>query len=309
MYGDSGKPPINSSRLLVIFIMAIVVVMIGTVVLNGGFSGPTATPEDSSNNTTVETATPSVQYKMLGSNSYGTVTKISGYGNPSSDIKCALIVGVDSAKKSANAIVPTLQSEDMLNYCYDIYLINTTSISNDSADANANSNMTVNEMSESLASEFVVPDIINNNYNFTVDIHSTNDSNSYVFVPSENTYTSKSMVDSISKNTDVGKYTPDNHAYTESISEKIISNDIPSIVYVTRDYYSNNTSVEISSVINTIDRFDFLNLFNSSSDNATDDYSYDSNSNSSGSNSTSYKSNSSTNTVTVSNSSGNVEVN
>ena len=108
--------------------------------------------------------------------------------------------------------------------------------------------MTVNQMSESLASEYVVPDVINNNYNFTVDVHSTNDSNSYVFVPSDNTYTSKKVMESIVNNIMVASYTPDSHAYTEAVSENIIDYEIPSIVYVTRDYYSNGTSGEIRLV-------------------------------------------------------------
>jgi len=298
MYDDSGRPPIGSSKLLLVFLVAIIVVMVGTIVLNGGLSTPE--PEvESSNNSSVEVEAPTVQYKMVGNNSYGTVTKISGCGNPSANIKVALIVGVDQKQKSANAVIPTLQNEDMLNYCYDIYIINTTSLSKTNGDANNESNLTENEMSESLASEFAVPDIINNNYNFTVDIHSTNDSNSYVFVPSENTYTSKIVAESISNSTNVGQYTPDKHAYTEAISEQIIKYEIPSIVYVTKEYYAGNTSSEISSVIHALDNFDFVQLFSPSANVSETESSNVSSSN-----------NVENNTVIVSsNSSGNKEVN
>jgi hypothetical protein len=170
-------------------------------------------------------------------------------------------VGVD-AMKSQNSVVPTLQNDKELNYCYDIYVVDTSSANNNN-NQNNQSNMTTNDMSESLAAEYVVPDIIKNNYNFTVDVHSTNDSNSYVFVPSDNTYTSKKVIESIANNTNVGRYTPDKHSYTELISENIIDYEIPSIVYVTRDYYSNGTSGEVSSVIHAIDNFDFVGLFTS----------------------------------------------
>lgn len=306
MYDDSAKPPISSSQILAVLVIAIIVVMAGTIFLNGGFSAPTI-EENTSDNDTAETYNPEVQYKLLGNNSYGTVTKTSGYGDASSDIRVALILGVDPKQKSANAIVPTIKNEDQLNYCYDIYIINTTSLSKDGGNANNNNNLTVNQMSESLASEFVVPDIINNNYNFTVDIHSTNDSNSYVFVPSDNTYTSKIVVDSISNNTEVGKYTPDSHSYTESISENIISYEIPSIVYVTREYYNNGISGEISSIIHAIDDFDFVGLFSSDDSTTSSDATSTTNSSVSSSNDTVEEYN---NTITVSStSSGNKEVN
>lgn len=296
MYDDSGRIPMGSSKLLVVFIIAIVVVMAGTVILNGGFSSPSTVDSENTsevNNSTVDV--PDVQYKMVGKNSYGTVTKISGFGNPSSDMKVALILGVDATQKSPNSIVPTLQNDDMLNYCYDVYIVNATSSSNNGDSENNESNLSVNEKSESLASEFVVPDIINKDYNFTVDIHSTNDSNSYVFVSSEDTYTSKMVVDHISNNTNVGKYTPDNHLYTESVSDKILASDIPSIVYVTKEYYVGEVSNEINNVLLAIDAFDFVNLLTSDDNSNVTDVVETENED--------YE-----NVVTVSNSSGNQEV-
>lgn len=268
MYNDSGKPPISSSKILIILLAAIVLVMVATVALNGGTSTPPPVEENLSDNSSdINGSTVAIDSSIIGNNSYGTVVKSSGYGNPSSDIHVAFIVGVD-AQRSQNAVVPTLQGQNDLKYCYDIYVVDTSKAKNMNNSNNQN-NMTLNEMSENLASEFVVPDIINNNYNFTVDVHSTNDSNSYVFVPSDNTYTSKKVVESISNNTQVGTYTPDYHAYTEAISENIIDYEIPSIVYVTRDYYSNATSGEINSIIHAIDNFDFVGLF--SSDTSSDD--------------------------------------
>ena len=70
-------------------------------------------------------------------------------------------------------------------------------------------------------------------------------------------------MESIVNNTNMGTYTPDNHAYTEAVSESIIDYEIPSIVYVTRDYYSNGTSSEVSGLIHAIDNFDFVGLFSS----------------------------------------------
>ncbi|RAP46172.1 MAG: hypothetical protein BZ135_04210 [Methanosphaera sp. rholeuAM6] len=253
---DGSKPPITSGKLIILLLVAIIVIMLVTVALNGG----TSAPEVEKSNDTVESETQVANdYKLLGNNSYGVVTKSSGYGNPNSDIHIAFILGVDAKRKAQNSIVPTLQNEDGLNYCYDVYLVDAT------GGVDNQTNLTINDMSESLAAEYVVPDVVKNNYNFTVDVHSTNDSNSYVFVPSEDTYTSKKVLDSITNSTKVGAYTPSSPSYTDSVSKPIISYEIPSIVYVTRDYYSNSSSAEVSSIISAIDNFDFMGLFNSDS--------------------------------------------
>jgi len=271
MYNGPNKPPISSSKLVILMLVAIVLVMLATVALNGGTSTPPVEKTDNVSSEQNNSSLATTDSAIIGNNSYGTVVKSSGYGNPASDIHIAFIVGVD-AKKSQNSIVPTIQGDNELNYCYDIYLVDTSSANNSNNQDNQN-NMTINEMSESLAAEYVVPDVIRNNYNFTVDVHSTNDSNSYVFVPSDNTYTSKKVLESIVNNTNLGSYTPEKHSYTELISENIIDYEIPSIVYVTKDYYSNGTSGEVKSVIHAIDNFDFVGLFNSEG-NSTNDTNY-----------------------------------
>ena len=299
MYDDSGKPPLGSSIFLIIMIILVIIVMGVTVALNGGTS--TAPVEENvADDTNVTENQTAAEYQLLGNSTYGTVTKSSGYGNPSSDIHVAFILGVNANQKTQNAIVPTIQNENNLKYCYDVYIVNAVDGTSGNGDENNENNLTVNEISESLVSEYVLPDVLNNNYNFTVDVHSTNDSNSYLFVPSENTVTSKTVMSDISNKTDVGIYTPDTHTYTEYVSEPIISYEIPSIVYVTKDYYSNATSTEISSIIHAIDDFDFKAFFSPVvSNNTTDEVS----------SATSDSSNSSdVNTITVTNTSGSKEV-
>ena len=299
MYDDSGKPPAGSSIFLIIMILLVIIVMGVTVALNGGTS--TAPVEENvADDTNVTENQTAADYQLLGNSTYGTVTKSSGYGNSSSDIHVAFILGVDTNQKTQNAIVPTIQNENNLKYCYDVYIVNAVDATSGNGDENNENNLTVNEISESLVSEYVLPDVLKNNYNFTVDVHSTNDSNSYLFVPSENTVTSKTVMSEISNKTDVGIYTPDTHKYTEYVSEPIISYEIPSIVYVTRDYYSNATSTEISSIIHAIDDFDFKNFFSPVvSNNTTDEVSSTTNDSS---NSSDVK------TITVTNTSGSREV-
>lgn len=297
MYDDTGGS--NPKRLLIILLVALIVVIGGTILLNGQTSTEF---EDNTTDENVTNETPEVNpinSTVLGNTTWGTVTKMGPYGNASSDTKIAYVLGVNQNSVSNNSIVPSLESQNELKYAYYIYLIDVSNSQNNNDNTNSSSNMSVNDKSQLLAKEFATPDIINNKYDCCVDIHSTNDSNSYVFVPSENTYTSKIVAESISNSTNVGQYTPDKHAYTEAISEQIIKYEIPSIVYVTKEYYAGNTSSEISSVIHALDNFDFVQLFSPSANVSEAESSNVSSSN-----------NVENNTVIVSsNSSGNKEVN
>lgn len=254
MYGDSGDP--YSKRLLLIIIIALIVVIGATVFLNGGMS----TEVEENNTTSEENVTPEVTSNItstvIGNNSWGSVTKMSGYGNQSSETHIALVVGVDESNVSNNSIAPTLEGMTDLNYAYDIYMVNVANDTQDNGTQDTSSNMTLKDKSEQLANEYVVPDVINNKYNCTVDIHYTNDSNSYVFVPSDDTVTSKNLVNYISNTTSLGIYVPDKISYAQSVSIPIINSDKPSIVYVTREFYS-ATSNEFYLVIKAIDSFNF----------------------------------------------------
>lgn len=266
MYDDSGDP--YSKTILIIIVIALIVVVGATIFLNGGIS-----TEVEENNTTEENVTPEVTSNItstvIGNNSWGSVTKMTGYGNPSSQTHIALIVGVDEEDVSNNSIAPTLESLKDLNYSYDIYMINVDNTNQNNTTQDTSSNMSSKDKSEQLAKEYAVPDIINNRYNCSVDIHNTVDSNSYVFVPSDNTVTSRNIVNHISNTTTIGKYTPEVYSYAEYVSLPIISSDKPSIVYVTREFYSSLTSNEITQVIKAIDSFDFANV-SSYSDTSSD---------------------------------------
>ena len=295
MSNGANDPPSNSMKMIIVMIVAIIVVMVATIALNGGTS--TTPVEEDINDTDVDIQNDTTSDSILiGNNSYGSVNRISGIGNTSSNVRVALIVGVDQKENRENSIVPTLQNQNDLKYSYDIYIINVTKSNENTSDENNEYSLSVNNISEQLANEYVVPDIINNNYNFTVDIHYTDDSNSYVFVPSENTYTSKKVVETISNSTNVGIYTPPYHTYTDLVSKPILNHEIPSIVYVTTSYYSNGTSSEVSSIIEAIDNFDFEHLFDSDDSSSTQTYSSSSDSSSNSSYDDSYSSSNTTNT-------------
>ncbi|MCD7782184.1 MAG: hypothetical protein LUG89_05770 [Methanosphaera sp.] len=280
--GNDPGPSTSSSKIVILMIIAVIVVIGATVMLNG----TTTTEEvvnDTNNTTTEDTGITPVN---IASTDMGTVEKYSGFGNNSSEIHIAIICGMDSDGSQSNSVLATLESMSNLKYSYDLYVINATdsastnnTTGNDTNTTNTtsndtnSSNITVNNKTETLASEYVVPDIESNNYNFSVDIHGVDasDSNSYIFVPVDDTYTSSLIVSSISNSTSVGKYTPDSYNYADSLGIPLINNNIGSIVYISNQYYSNSTSTEISSVLTAIDNFDFLSVLEeNSTDNTTD---------------------------------------
>lgn len=271
---DDGRSPINPWKIIIVMFVALIIVIGATIALNGGLSTESTENNNTANNSNIENIT-TVQSTVIGNTSEGTVTKFSSYGNTTSNIHIALIVGLDQRKQGSNAVIPTLTNSKNLKYSYDVYEINVTNNSNVNS-TNDTGSTTLSNRSESLANEYVVPDIINNNYNFTVDIHGTNDSNSYVFVPSEDTFTSKEVLNNVSNISSVGKYTPNSYSFADYLSIPLISNNIPSMVYVSNQYYSNSTSSEISSVISAIDHFDFEHLLNGDVTNNTSNDSYNS---------------------------------
>jgi len=307
---DDFDSYLDSSKLLVIILVALVTVFAGTVILNGGFSSAPVennTTENVTENVSVNNYTNTV----VGNNSYGSVSKLGTYGNSSSEVKIALIMGVDEDNVSSNAVLTNLENNKDLKYAYDIYMVNTINNQNNDTNADASNSSSLNNMSESLANEYVVPDVIKGNYSCAVDIHSTSDSNSYVFVPLEDTVTSKYLVGYINDNTNVGRYTPDYASYTQYVSNPLIESNIASIVYVTNNF-SNTTSTEINDIIMAIDNFDFMNVMQyaqNSSDSSSSDYSNDTNVTSNDTNAYSNESsNYGYNKTTSSSSDGNMEI-
>ena len=283
----------NPLRLIIIMVIAVVIIMGVTVALNGNSSNN----EPVENNTTAPPAEVNpIEKSVVVNNSYGVVTKMSGYGNKTSDIHVALIVGVDVKTPASNVVVSTLENSKNLKYAYDIYVIEPTNDTNINNTTNNSNNLTLNNKTEALADESVVPDIISNNYNFSMDIHGVSDSNSFVFVPSEDTYTSKKVVTAISNNTDVGVYTPSSYTYARYVSIPLISNNIPSVVYMTSQYNTNGTSSEIGDVIGAVDNFDFEHLDDSLNNTTTNDTSQNTSNVNSSNNKSSSDSNNSTQT-------------
>lgn len=97
---------------------------------------------------------------------YGAVLKDGPYGNISSPVKIAYIIGVHPLEsKSHRAILETVQKENgSLKYCYYIYRVIVTKDQDDYTKGRINGQI--------LANKYAVPDIKRNDYNLVVDVHS-----------------------------------------------------------------------------------------------------------------------------------------
>ena len=126
MYGDPRDPPNNQFKVIVLLLIAVVAIIGVTYALNGGGGKPAEAVE---NNTTADnntTATSSIQPKMIGNNSNGSVVKYATYGSNSSNVRIALIIGVGENTTSDISVIPTLENVLNAKYAYDVYLVNTT---------------------------------------------------------------------------------------------------------------------------------------------------------------------------------------
>jgi hypothetical protein len=166
----------------------------------------------------------------LGNSSYGTVVKEGPYGNRESDIQVAIIVGVHPPESYAhNAMLSAIkQNSNSLKYGYTIYKVNVTQDPADYERGRMNGQL--------LANKFAVPDIINQKYDLTVDVHSNVgnwEKNRFIFAP-----VSGSSSESIGKNLSnelpwLSYYVPPNPTSTVYVTEPLINAGVPALVYET----------------------------------------------------------------------------
>lgn len=118
-----------------------------------------STPNEDNNTKNAETV-------LLGSNEFGKVTREGPYGNTSSNIKIAYIVGVHPQESNAHrAIIESITlNQDKLKNCYYIYQVQVKKDSDNYKKGRMNGQL--------LAREFVVNDVIGRDYKLVIDVHS-----------------------------------------------------------------------------------------------------------------------------------------
>ena len=189
--------------------------------------------------TTVENH--SISTDVLGSTSYGQVVKEGPYGNTSSKVKIAYIVGVHPLESQAHqAMVESITEQtNNLKYCYYIYRVNVTK--------NAD-NYNVGRMNgQLLANKFVVPNIENQKFQLVIDIHSNVGNwaeTRFLFAPVNNNK-AESIATNIKNNLPwLTYYVPPDPTSPAYVTIPLINAGIPAIVYET---YHNDSYTTIKN--------------------------------------------------------------
>ena len=159
----------------------------------------------------------------IGNNSLGTVYKEGPYGNTNSKVSIAYILGVDS-----------------LNCSYYIYKINVTQSPTDYEESRLNGQL--------LGKEFVVPDIVNNNFTAAVDVHYSNGNwgvERFIFTPNENNTVSSQLGHAIANNFPwITYYTPPNPTSPQYVTGPLNDGGVGAIIYEAYTEDDNNVTLE-----------------------------------------------------------------
>lgn len=176
------------------------------------------------------TSTPYQQ--VLGTTDYGNVTKEGPYGNVSSTVKVAFIVGVHPWELySHQAAVNSVKKYDKsLKYCYYIYQVNVYGgVSTDYETGRMDGQL--------LARNYAVPDIEKNNFQLAVDVHSNKgaldyyDVNWFLNVPWNENHTNIIAQELQSKIPGIVFYNPPEASSPLFVTVPLIKSGTPAIIY------------------------------------------------------------------------------
>lgn len=196
--------------------------------------------------------------KLLGENDLGSVHLHGPFGDESSEIKIAYLIGMHPLEsKSHRALFEKLTSKEDLKYCYYLYNIKV----NDS-----NSETEGRLEGQLLAQEFVAQDIIDKKFDLFLDIHSNRGSRgpgeykitNFVFAPGfddESTGYMNEIIDSLEE---IVYYAPEFRSSPPYITEPTAKAGIPTIVYECYSYESMDVSYDLAEkLVETVDNLKF----------------------------------------------------
>jgi len=174
------------------------------------------------------TTTQPVVREVLGNESYGSVTKEGPYGNSSSPVKVAYIVGQHPREYEAHKAVAenVKEKSDSLKYCYYLYYINVTQFASDFSKGRMNGQL--------LSNEYVVSDIAQENFCLAVDVHGTDGEyckKVFLFAPIPKGCSLDIAYNLTSTMEGVPYYTAPNPSSTAYTTVPLIKKGVPAIVY------------------------------------------------------------------------------
>ena len=196
--------------------------------------------------------------RLLGRNDLGSVHIHGPFGDESSDVRIAFLIGMHPLEsKSHRALFDRLTCKDDLKYCYYLYNIDVS---------NKNSETEGRLEGQKLAQKFVAPHIIDEKYDLFLDIHSNRGSHgpgdykitNFVFAPGFDERSSILMnriIDSIDQ---IVYYAPEFRSSPPYITEPTAKAGIPTVVYECYSYEPMEISCELASkLINSVDDLEF----------------------------------------------------
>ncbi len=197
--------------------------------------------------------------QTLGNTDYGNAVKIGPLGNINSPVKIAIIVGVHPLEYHAHnmAINFIENNNESLKKCYYIYRVNVTQDIFEFETGRMNGQL--------LANKFIVPDIIDNNFMLTLDIHSNYGANDgysvgwFLNVPMNDSKSRELMNQVINKVPELESYDPPYPTSPTYITIPIIENGTPAIIYESYGYDTLETQkIRVNKFLSIVDNLDFI---------------------------------------------------
>lgn len=163
---------------IIISCLLIIILIFSVLIINYSFLSDSG--QQHSNGTVRETLANS-------SDDSGSVEVIRNIGNPDSQVKIAYVVGVHPLEHLTHeTLVKLLPNMSNLNYAYDLYIINVTEGVGYYGDGLDNYENPGRQNGQNLAYKYVYPEIVNGDYDLTIDVHSNigaYDYKTFVFSP------------------------------------------------------------------------------------------------------------------------------
>ena len=196
--------------------------------------------------------------KLIGENEFGSVYIHGPFGNNDSEIRIAYLIGMHPLEsKSHRALFEKLTSKSDLKYCYYVYNINVLDKDSESEGR---------DEGQIIAQEFVRDDVISNEYDLFLDIHSNRGPNgpgdyqitNFVFAPGFDEKSSKYMDKIIDSMDGVVYYAPEFRSSPPFITEPTSKAGIPTIVYECYSYEEMDLTLSLAEkLIDTVDTLNF----------------------------------------------------
>ena len=206
---------------------------------------------------TSEAQVDSTEYesRLIGENELGSVHIHGPFGDGSSDVKIAYLIGMHPLEsKSHRALFDELTAKDDLKCCYHVYNINVS---------DKNSESEGRDEGQMLAREFVCDEIIDGGYDLFLDIHSNRGSKgpgdyqitNFVFAPGFDEASTKYMDEIIDAIDEIIYYAPEFRSSPPYITEPTAKAGIPTLVYECYSYEPFSLSCALAlKLIDAVDR-------------------------------------------------------